>query len=195
MTADFTYAHRCSNRAVEFIEKNKNEDYFLVVSYDEPHHPFICPKPFSEMYKDMPLIKFSNEKDNLTDKPIHQQAWSEYTKENYDFSREEFFQLFFGCNAFVDDEIGRVLDVVEKDAEDALVIYTSDHGEMMFAHGLNKKGPAMYEEITNIPLIVRHPGIIPANSASDALISLVDITPTILEYFDAEIPPVISGKV
>ena len=94
----------------------------------------------------------------------------------------------------MDDEIGRVLDAVDKNASDALVIYTSDHGEMMFAHGLNKKGPAMYEEITNIPLIVRSPGTIPANSASDALISLVDITPTILDYFNAEIPPVISGQ-
>jgi arylsulfatase A-like enzyme len=194
LTADFTYAHRCSNRAIDFINAHKDEDYFLVVSYDEPHHPFICPRPFSEMYKSLPTINFSNEKDDLTKKPIHQQAWSEYIKNNYDYTREEFFQLFFGCNAFVDDEIGRVLDAVDKDASDALVIYTSDHGEMMFAHGLNKKGPAMYEEITNIPFIVRAPGLIPANTASDALISQVDITPTILEYFKAEIPPVISGK-
>ena len=194
LTADFTYAHRCSNRAIDFIEKHKSEDYFLVVSYDEPHDPFICPKPFSEMYKDMPFITFSNEKDDLSKKPLHQQAWSEYSSKNYSYTREEFFQLFFGCNAFVDDEIGRVLNAIDQNAEDALVVYTSDHGEMMFAHGLNKKGPAMYEEITNIPLIFRNPGSIPANRASDALVSLVDITPTILDYFNAEIPPVISGQ-
>ena len=194
LTADFTYAHRCSNRAVDFINSHKNEDYFLVVSYDEPHHPFICPKPFSEMYKDMPFITFSNEKDDLARKPVLQQAWSEYSKSHSDYTREEFFQLFFGCNAFVDNEIGRVLDAAKENAGDALIIYTSDHGEMMYAHGLNKKGPAMYEEITNIPFIVRSPGVTALNGSSDALISQVDITPTILDYFNAVIPPVISGK-
>ena len=94
----------------------------------------------------------------------------------------------------MDNEIGRVLDAAKENASDALIIYTSDHGEMMYAHGLNKKGPAMYEEITNIPFIVLSPGVTPLNGSSDALISQVDITPTILDYFNAEIPPVISGK-
>ena len=64
----------------------------------------------------------------------------------------------------------------------------------MFSHGLAKKGPAMYGEITNIPLIIRCPGIPVINAESANLASHVDITPTILEFFDAEIPPILSGK-
>ena len=52
----------------------------------------------------------------------------------------------------------------------------------------------MYEEITNIPLIIRCPGITQKNTSSVNLASHVDLTPTILEFFEAEIPPVLSGK-
>ncbi len=194
LKANFTFAHRCSNRAIDFIRKHKGEDYLLVLSFDEPHHPFISPKPFSEMYKDTSFKPFSNENDDMSQKPLHHQVWSEYIQGHYNFSREEFFQLFFGANAFIDDEIGRVICAIDENAADSLIIYTSDHGEMMFSHGLAKKGPAMYEEITNIPLIVRWAGVSPANITSDVLVSHVDITPTILEYFNAEIPPIISGK-
>jgi len=194
LQADFTYGHRVSNRAIDFICRHKDEDFFLVVSYDEPHHPFLSPKPFSEMYKNANFKPFDNENDDLSRKPIHQQVWAEYIHDHYEYSREEFFQLFFGANAFIDDEIGRVVQSIDEYTPNAMVIYTSDHGEMMFAHGLAKKGPAMYEEITNIPLIVRFPGNLIANSESNLLVSHIDITPTVLDYFNAEIPPVISGK-
>ncbi len=43
LQSEFTYAHRCSNRAIDFLSNHRNEDFFLVVSYDEPHHPYLCP--------------------------------------------------------------------------------------------------------------------------------------------------------
>ncbi len=194
LSADFTYGRRVSNRALDFINKHKDTDFFLVVSYDEPHHPFLSPKPFSEMYKDAQFKHFANEQDDLTKKPLHHQVWQEYIREHHDYSREEFFQLFFGVNAFIDDEIGRVVRSADENTPEAMVIYTSDHGEMLWAHGLAKKGPAMYEEITNIPFIVRWPGGSPKNVESDIPVSHIDITPTVLDYFHAEIPPIISGK-
>ncbi len=194
LTADFTYGHRVSERAIDFISKHKDIDFFLVVSYDEPHHPFLSPKPYSEMYKDAEFEHFRNEEDDISQKPIHQQAWADYMHENYGYSREELFQLFFGVNAFIDDEIGRVVRSADENSPDAMIIYTSDHGDMLFSHGLAKKGPAMYDEITNIPLIVRWPGGAPKNVESKVPVSHIEITPTVLDYFDAEIPPVISGK-
>jgi uncharacterized sulfatase len=194
ITADFTYAHRCSDRAIDFLQDHGNEDFFLVVSYDEPHHPFIAPQPFADMYKDLPPVYFENEEEDLSDKPAHHQAWAKFFDGNYAYTREEFCQLFLGCNAFVDDEIGRVINAIDAHAQDAMVIYLSDHGEMLFSHQLVKKGPAMYDEIANIPLIVRWPGQTPENIEVRSPASLVDITPTILDYFGAEIPPFISGK-
>jgi uncharacterized sulfatase len=194
ITEEFTYAHRCSDRAKEFIEKHKGEDYFLVVSYDEPHHPFLCPQPYADMYKDMPAVRFENEADDLMDKPVHHQVWADFFDGNYAYTHEQFAHHFLGCNSFVDYEMGRVIDSIDTHAPEAMVMYLSDHGEMMFSHQLVKKGPVMYDEIANIPLIIRWSGQAPENYACETPISLIDITPTLLDLFCSEIPPFISGK-
>ena len=51
MSEGFTYAHRCSDRAIRFLEEYGDEDFFLTVSYDEPHGPSLCPAPFNRMYE------------------------------------------------------------------------------------------------------------------------------------------------
>ncbi|HAH88401.1 MAG TPA: sulfatase, partial [Armatimonadetes bacterium] len=73
---DFTFGHRCSNRAIDFLGRHHDEDFLLVVSYDEPHDPYLCPKPFSEMYRDYRFPRKSNIWDTLEDKPDHQRAWA-----------------------------------------------------------------------------------------------------------------------
>ena len=52
LTADLLFGHRCSNRAIDFLSSHSAETFLLVVSYDEPHGPFLCPRPYSEMYQD-----------------------------------------------------------------------------------------------------------------------------------------------
>ena len=47
----FTFAHRCSDRAIRFLDQYKDEDFFLTVSYDEPHGPSLCPEPYNTMYQ------------------------------------------------------------------------------------------------------------------------------------------------
>lgn len=140
---DFTFGHRCSNRAIDFLSKYNDEDFFMVVSYDEPHDPFVCPEPYSSMYKDYEYPKKENVWDTLEDKPEHHRVWA---GKNLNLDKDELKikpYYYLGCNSFVDYEIGRVVDVVEKYAPDAMIIYTSDHGDMMFSHSLNGKGPTI----------------------------------------------------
>lgn len=47
---EFTYGHRCTDRAVDFLKNHQEEDYFLVVSYDEPHGPHLCPQKYTDLY-------------------------------------------------------------------------------------------------------------------------------------------------
>ena len=77
LTADFTFGHRCSNRAIDFLSKHGNEDFLLVLSYDEPHGPQLCPKPYSEMYKDFVFPGSPNVNDTLADKPEEQRVWAD----------------------------------------------------------------------------------------------------------------------
>jgi uncharacterized sulfatase len=130
----------------------------------------------------------------LDNKPEHQRAWAGTRL----FEDKEALNItapyFLGCNAFVDSEIGRVLEAIDQYAQDALVIYTADHGHAFHNHCLEGKGPAMYQEITNIPFLVRWPNHAPWNYASAQLVSHIDVTPTIIDVMGLPIPRLLEGK-
>jgi uncharacterized sulfatase len=192
ITEEFTYAHQCSDRALAFIEQRRDEDFFLVVSYDEPHGPFTCPPPFCDMFRDFDYALGENASDALEDKPPHIREWAEAAK----LPRGEKSMrrpIYFGCNSFVDYETGRVLEAVDRHIPDALVIYTSDHGTPLLSHGLPTKGPAMFDETTRIPFIVRWPGQTPAGSVNPNPVSHIDVVPSVLETFDLDQPPFLEG--
>lgn len=185
---EFTYAHQCSDKAVDYIQKHKDEDFFLVVSYDEPHHPFLSPSEYFEMFKDRPHTSYGNVGVDLSGHPEHIQIWAESMG-----SIDPTAVGLMGCNAYVDKEIGRVLDAIDANTEDACIIYTSDHGAGLGSHGLSDKGPAMYDEITNIPFIVKWPGKIEAGAVNDNTVSHIDVVPTVMEVFDIERPGGLEG--
>lgn len=99
--------------------------------------------------------------------------------------------LFLGCNSFVDYEMGRVLDVIKEKLPNAMVIYTSDHGDMLGAHRLFSKNAAIYEEVVNIPLIIKGGE---RGKVVTAPASHIDIAPTVMEYFKLPIPKLLEGK-
>ena len=83
---------------------------------------------------------------------------------------------------------------MDRCAPDALVIYTSDHGDLLQSHCISNKGPAMYEEVTLMPFIVRWPGQAPAGISSKALVSHSDVVPTLLDAAGLTIPTTLAGK-
>jgi uncharacterized sulfatase len=190
--AEFTFARRCSNRAVDFLQKHNEEDFLLVVSYDEPHDPYLCPAPFNGMYADYEFPKSPNVYDSLEGKPAHQRIWAE----SFGIDPEAPIRArqFFDCHSFVDDEIGRVLDAVDRHAPDAMVIYTADHGDMLHSHRLGGKGPVAYEEITRVPFIVRWPGTSPAGGVCEHPTSHIDVVPTVLDALDVPVPKLLDGR-
>lgn len=194
VSADFTFGHRVSNRAIDFLSQSVGEDFFLVVSYDEPHHPFLSPEPYASMYRGYEMPKKSNVWDTLADKPAHHRAWAGKMLEEDKDALRIAPSDFLGCNSFVDSEIGRVLDAAAAHAPGALVVYASDHGDMLHSHSLDGKGAAMYEEITHIPLLARWPGHIPEGSTCGMPVSLIDIVPTILDVAGLEAPPILQGE-
>lgn len=189
-----TFAHRVSNKAIAFLENHQEDDYFLVVSYDEPHDPFICPEPFASMYKDYEFPKSENIWDDLENKPDLLKAWAGKSLEADKDALRIMPQYFLGCNSFVDHEIGRVLEKIEEVAPDALIIYTSDHGDALHSHSLQAKGPSMYDEIARIPLIIYDPkSTSPGGSVCPHPASHIDLTPTILDYAGIRQPKLLEG--
>ena len=190
----FTWAHRVSDRAIDFVENRSGEPFLLVVSYDEPHHPFTCPPEYAARFTDYAYPVGPAAYDTLEDKPAHHREWADADQVCLEDGRVR-CPLYFGCNSFVDSEIGRVIDAVHASApDDTYIIFTSDHGDMLGAHGLRGKGPAMYEEITRMPLIVEQPGGVGAGTVNSTLVSHVDLLPTMLELAGLDVPPILEGR-
>lgn len=187
-----TFGHRCASRAVDFIEKHREEDYFLSVSFDEPHHPFPHEAQDYEHYRDFRWQPGPNALDSLDGKPGHQRIWAEECQVG-DLSAGLAFPEFFASNTFVDRQIGRVLDAIDRHAPDALVIYTSDHGDMLGSHRLMGKGPVAYDEVTRIPMLVRWPGHMEGGRVCEAPVSHIDLVPTVLAAHGIESPPACTG--
>jgi uncharacterized sulfatase len=190
--ADFTWAGRCVRRAGRFLESCASGDqpFLLVVSFDEPHHPFACPAADVEPFLDQRFDIGPSATDDLADKPAHYRSWQGGAQRR----REHHLPLYYGCNRFVDRCIGEVVAQVDALARgETVVVYTSDHGDMRGAHGLHSKGPAPFEEITRIPLIVRGAGI-PAGRRVRTPVSHADVLPTLLGLAGAEAPPALDGS-
>ena len=95
----------------------------------------------------------------------------------------------------VDEMIGKVLDALEERGwlENSLLIFCSDHGELLGDHGLPYKW-LMYDPIVHVPMIVRHPSTVKNPSGTDDLVSLMDIGPTILEAAGIDVPTYMEGR-
>ena len=95
---------------------------------------------------------------------------------------------YWAMGELIDAQVGRLLDALERSGqlEDTIVIFTSDHGELLGDHGIYLKGPFFFEPATHVPLIVSQPGAIEPGR-SYALVELVDLAPTLVEA--AGLPP------
>ena len=96
----------------------------------------------------------------------------------------------------IDAQVGRMIAALERTGQldDTIVIFTSDHGEMLGDHGLYLKGPFFYEPAVRVPFIVSWPRQIPAGRISDALVEAVDIAPTLLEAAGLPRAPGMQGR-
>jgi len=190
-TADKCYGHRVTTRALDFLDKHKDEDFLLVVAYDEPHGPSLCPAEYSQRFADFTFPSSANVEDSLLDKPEEQRVWA-----GRDLGHKMppiHAKYFFGSHIFIDDQVGRLLDKAEQCAPGSLVTYTSDHGVFLESHRLSGKGPAMYDEITRVPFLVQWPGHTPEGVSSSSLVSQIDLSGTLMEFFGFEVPKTLEG--
>ena len=170
-------------RAAEWVENIADDfPWHLFVSFVGPHDPFDPPREYGERYRGAempPAIQDSGE-----GKP----KW--IMKRSRDIDSEDVAQTqrqYCGSIELIDDEIGRILRAIEDRGmtDNTLVIFASDHGEMLGDHGLYTKS-LPYEAALRAPLIVAGPGI-EGGRVSDALVELIDVNPTICDLMG--LPP------
>ncbi len=193
VTREWTWAGGITDRAIDFLSRDHHKPFLLVASYDEPHGPSVCPPPFCDMYTDQPYRLPPSYADSLENKPEHHRLWAQ--RQNLDPTTTTRSQpLYLGATSFVDDEIGRILaEVDRRHAADTIVVFTSDHGHYMGAHRLDGKGPALYEEVVRIPLLMRVPVDGLAGSSVREPVSHLDVLPTLMSLSGIAVPPALHG--
>ena len=103
---------------------------------------------------------------------------------------------YYAMIKLIDDQLGRIIEVLEETGQrqHTVVIFTSDHGEMLGDHGLIQKGCRFYEGLVRVPLIFSCPGYFEQGLESEALVELLDKAPTLLEIAGLEIPEQMQGR-
>lgn len=177
--------------ALAFIEKysGKENPFYLSVHYTAPHSPWIDnhPKEFVELYEDCPFETCPQEEPHPW--RIKSEPWGNDVRAN--------LMGYFAAITAMDHHIGRIIQKIEELGirEDTLIIFMSDNGFSCGQHGFWGKGNGtfpqnMYDHSIKVPAIFSHPGVIPQNLVSQAMVSGYDFMPTLLEYacisYDAE---------
>lgn len=183
-------------KACELLDSYATEKpLFLWVSFSGPHYPFDAPAEYYER-ADMSLdARVTNAIEFDDASRIHSATFhgrptgaidglghapGGATKNYREAYWTELRRNYFANVAQIDDTIGRILAALNsRFGENTLIIFTADHGEMLGNHGLWGKNNCAYEDVWNVPLIVKHPDS-DASESTDALCMLVDILPTCL---------------
>ncbi|MBG6159550.1 choline-sulfatase [Roseibium album] len=179
------YDEEVTFRAVQHIydmaRSSDERPFFLQVSYTHPHEPYLCRKEFWDLYegKEIPMPKISALSEQAHD-PHSVRLLKDFGMLGIRFKDEDVsraIRAYYGSISYLDSLISRVLDALSATgaAENTVVVFTSDHGEMLGERGMWFK-KHFFEKALRVPLIVKAPWI--AAQRVSELTSLVDLLPT-----------------
>jgi arylsulfatase A-like enzyme len=196
-----TKATFLGNQAADFI-RNVGQDRFVAcVSYLEPHPPHTG--PLNDMYDPDQLSVGPH----FMEKPgpdasmlnrVMAAYYGESVEYGFDLRTEAGWRglraRYCGNVTLIDRSVGMILKALEESgrAEDTIVVFTSDHGEMVGDHGILGK-TVLYEESVRVPLIVRVSGLSSEQTKIAGNISHIDLVPTLLDLMDEQIPDHLQG--
>ena len=171
------------DQSVEFIRNcDSNRPVFLMSSFIHPHPPFAPPAPWQKLYRKDPLGPFCPASEDMETFQVligERCSCERLMISEQDLLRQKNF--YYACVSFVDYQIGRIIQAL-KDRnmyEDTLIVFTSDHGDMMGDyHAIGKR--TMVDSACHIPFMIHYPG--QAHQKRGDVCSLIDIAPTLLKY-------------
>ncbi|MEH6681488.1 MAG: sulfatase-like hydrolase/transferase [Sediminicola sp.] len=174
----------CSDRAIDFIKEKREWPWLFSLNMYDPHPPFDPPKEYLDRYNIDQLPSPVFRESDIIEKTVFNDVTFQSELKKYT-ERENKTRLakYWAQIDLIDVNIGRILKTLEETGQldNTLIIFTSDHGDMVGDHGLVNKGCRFYEGLVRVPLIFWYPREIKQNIQSKALVELIDIVPTILQ--------------
>jgi uncharacterized sulfatase len=185
-----------ATEAIKLLEANKDKPFFLAVGFYRPHTPYVAPKKYFDLYppeniklpavpanarEGRPALAFGSakrEQDTMTDP-----------------QRKEALQAYHAATTFMDAQVGRVLDALErlKLADNTVVVLFGDHGYHLGEHGLWQK-MSLFENSARVPLVIAAPKVKGNGKACGRTVELVDLYPTLADLCGLPAPSHLEGQ-
>jgi arylsulfatase A-like enzyme len=182
-----THSAFVAEQTIDFLRGQRHQPFLCIAGFYSPHAPWVVPQTFLDLY--------DRQSFRLPGYPLEIEAQGAYDR----FPIEQLREARHGYYAMVsevDHHVGRILDVLEEtgQAQNTIVIFTSDHGEWLGEHLRYGKGYPAHDQCSRVPLIVRWPGQIEAGHYVHHLVEAVDVLPTLLDCAAIQIPPHLQGR-
>lgn len=187
------HTHWVADRSIDFLEKrDKSKPFFLWSSFIKPHPPFESPNPWGRLYRmhemDEPLLADNGEEHRtFWNKVQNRYKYMDGGGYNRHLARS-IKAAYYGTISFIDHNIGRILDSLGDEIENTLIVFSSDHGELLGDFGCYGKR-SMLNPSSRVPMIARLPGTFPKNAQCDHPTSLLDLFPTFTAIAGSESCP------
>ena len=220
--AELHQSNWCAEKTIDFIREDRDTPWLASVNIYDPHPPFNPPQTYRKMFdsaempgplfretdleqqKKLEAVDFQSSgqsPDKLDiNNPIVPQSPGSSTAVDADSigarDAKSLQAAYYAMIKLIDDQVGRILESLEEigQREQTVILFTSDHGEMLGDHGLIQKGCRFYEGLVRVPLIVSWPGHFESGLKSDALVELLDKAPTLLELAGLKVPDRMQGR-
>jgi arylsulfatase A-like enzyme len=182
-----SFEYMASDFAIELMQQFKEDDkpFFLWTSFWGPHTPCLIPEPYYSMYDPASVPPEPSFMETWEGKPYVQELFERFwgLRDIGWRGWQGIVARYWGYVTMIDDLVGRMLEALRDLGleEDTLVVFTTDHGDMMGAHRLIEKGPFTYDQVYRLPMVVAHPDCEAPGSVCEEFVYLHDLFPTFLE--------------
>jgi len=174
--------------------------FFMAVGIHKPHVPFLAPDAYFDLYpqEELDFVKppadFWDEAPKTAMVKRYAAFGFELGKEN-DALRREYLQAYHASISFIDAQIGRIFDSLERNDlwDDTIVVLISDHGYQLGEHFMWGK-VTLFETCARVPMIIHAPGVTRSGATTEALVELIDLYPTLAELSGINAPAELQGR-
>jgi arylsulfatase A-like enzyme len=202
ITPEQSRLHWGADRVIEHLQHyaaEREKPFFLRWDPSEPHLPNVLPQPYADLYPPAEIPPWPSFGDKFVGKPyIQAQQLRSWGLDGWSWERwAPLVGRYLGEISLLDAAIGRVLAALSAQglAENTVVIYSCDHGDMCGAHGMIDKHYVMYDDVVRVPLLLRWPGVTtPGSRCDDFVVHSIDLARSFCEIAGAPVPAEFQGE-
>ena len=216
----FNITGRLTDEAIAFMKENREGPFFTWINYQDPHPAFTCPPPYDTMYDPDQIVpgkewyyqtgsetgaegpeesreRMPCRESVQSPEPVRNEVWRKHSE--MDLCTDEDYRNavahYMGQITYVDSCVDRLLKYLRESGleKNTVVLFFSDHGELLGSHHMMHKIPVFYDCLTRIPVILKYPGC-QKGVRFRGLVEEVDLVPTLLELLSVNIPDTMCGR-